>query len=238
MRWYVARALGEETAISARPAPNPRRARARGSSSGARSRSRAGLAPAAATSERQDANEPSGDFPVAVDHGEVPDRPAARRRPPTCSSRSRTPATSSPRPRGHDLHRRRRRRAARSRSAPTSPASPTPTGRSGSSRTVPEAGHAGETGAELDAAPPAGAEAAQTNTFAFGPLDARREQGHRLAGDRRSRPAPTRSTTSSRPASTARRRRSPPTAARSKGEFVVTISDKPPQATSQRQARS
>ena len=31
--------------------------------------------------------------------------------------------------------------------------------------------------------PPGGAEAAQTNTFSFGPLDARREHGHRLAGD-------------------------------------------------------
>ena len=62
----------------------------------------------------------------------------------------------------------------------------------------------------------AGAAAAQTNTFAFGPLDAGREQGHRLAGDPGVRPAPTRSTTSSRPGSTARPRRSPTTAARSR----------------------
>ena len=98
-------------------------------------------------------------------------------RPATCGSRSRTPATSSPEPRGDDLHRRREGRRLVLASAPTSPASPTPTARSGSSRTATRSwSSTARRHSELDAAPSAGAAAAQTDTFAFGPLDAGRQQ--------------------------------------------------------------
>ena len=72
-RWYVARALGEETAIRDRPLPASRgasiaspcaeRVRGRGAARGGVRRRQA---------SRQDANEPSGDFPVEVDRPKFP----------------------------------------------------------------------------------------------------------------------------------------------------------------------
>ena len=167
MRWYVARALGER-------GTDPRRTRVR--------RSRRLIAAAACAArnsgnrglrgdeERQDENEPAGEFPVEVNSAKFPARQRlaetsdlvlewrtpATRRSPTSRSRS-TQAT--------------RRPTARSTSAPTSRTWPTRTAPSGSSKTdYPKLLAEGVDVAELDAEPTAGAETAATDTYAFGPL--------------------------------------------------------------------
>ena len=72
MRWYVPRALGEETAISNRRLPAVRGALVRAPLAAAL----AGLAIVASAcggdKQRQDANEPEGDFPVAVQSANFP----------------------------------------------------------------------------------------------------------------------------------------------------------------------
>ena len=164
--------------------------------------------------------------------GEVPDRSAARpdQRPAARDREHRR--QDGPEPRGDDLHRRREGASGSFsvRSDQPGPRRPEPPGLDPRER-LPEAAQARRGHRRAGLAAPGGAAAAQTDTFAFGPLEPGETQGPRLAGDPGGRPAPTRSITSSPPASTARRkavdrRRRP----RSKGEFVVTISDKPPQA--------
>ena len=71
-RWYVPGALGEENAISDRPPPDTRRARLRGCVAGGFAALALTLAACGGDEQRQDADEPSGDFPVAVTSAKFP----------------------------------------------------------------------------------------------------------------------------------------------------------------------
>lgn len=66
IRWYVARALGEETAISAHPTRKPRRARAGTTLLSATVALSLGISACGGDKQRQDANEPAGEFEVEV----------------------------------------------------------------------------------------------------------------------------------------------------------------------------
>ena len=159
----------------------------------------------------------SGDFPVKVSSAKFPtDQRLAETSDLTLEIEN-VGDEAGPGPRRDDLHRRpeggrvvlRALRPARSRG-------PQPPGLDPRER-LPEGRQAGRVQRRSSTPrPPGGAEAAQTDTFSFGPAGPRRQPRPRLARDARSSPAPTRSTTSSPPASTARRRRSPTTAARSR----------------------
>ncbi len=75
----------------------------------------------------------------------------------------------------------------------------------------------------------AGAEAAQTNTFSFGPLEPDETQRDRLAGDPRADRAPTPSTTGSPPGLQGKAVAVTDDGSVPEGEFVVQITAAPPQ---------
>ena len=71
-RWYVPGALGEETATSARPPRRPPGAKARAASLALAAALLAGLSACGDDAPRQDADEPSAEFPVEVVSAEFP----------------------------------------------------------------------------------------------------------------------------------------------------------------------
>ena len=183
--------------------------------SGMPARRSGALAACGGDEERQDENEPEGEFPVEVTSAKFPTASGSPR-PPTSMlgventgdepipDLAVTIYTGDDEGRRLVLHPLRR-----------SPASPTRTARSGSSRTSTRRSSPRRRAAELDAEPTAGAETAADRT----PSPSARSRpatsiDDGLARDAGAAAAPTPSTTRSRPASTARPRRSPPTAAR------------------------
>ena len=129
--------------------------------------------------ERQDVNEPSGNFPVQVTKSSFPTRQhlAADERPRARDQEHRRP--DDPEPRGDDLHRRHQGRRTATGSGQGSfnirlddPSLADP------NRPVwilengyPKLLTAGVTTKNLNSAPSAGADAAQTNTFQFGAVN-------------------------------------------------------------------
>ena len=162
--------MGEETAISVRPPPYPRRAAARFAPLAAVAALAVGLSACGGDKPRQDADEPAGDFPVAVTSAKFP---TDQRLAETRDLRLEVENTGDEQV--PDL-------------AVTIYTGDVKAGGSFSVRSdqagladpnrpvwilengFPKLASHGETAAELDAAPSAGAEAAQTDTFSFGPL--------------------------------------------------------------------
>lgn len=228
-RWYVARALGEETAISADPTPNPRASRTRTASLAAASLLAVALAACGSDKPRQDASEPSGNFPVAVNSAkfatqqrlaetndlqleientgdkQVPDLAVTIFTGDEKSSGSFSVRSDQP-----------------GLADPNRPVWVLENG-------FPKVAKRNETGPQLDELPSGGAEAAQTDTFSFGPLD---------PGERRNlvwRVTPVVAGTYTVHYELAaglngKAKAVTDDGGRVEGEFVVTISDKPPQA--------
>lgn len=71
-RWYVPRALGEETATSVRPPPRPPGSRARGALVVVAAALLTGLGACGDDAPRQDADEPDEDFPVELVSAKFP----------------------------------------------------------------------------------------------------------------------------------------------------------------------
>lgn len=228
VRWYVARALGEETAISVRPLQHSRPRRARIASVAAAALAVA-LASCGGDKQRQDADEPSGDFPVKVSSAKfatdqrlaetndltleienvgdeaVPDLAVTiftgdQKAGGSFSVRSDQPGLADPNRPVWILE-----------------------------NGFPKVAKPGESNAQLDAAAPGGAEAAQTDTFSFGPLD---------PGDSRDlvwRVTPVVAGTYTVNYQLAAGLNGKAKAVTNdggpvEGEFVVTVSDKPPEA--------
>ena len=162
--------MGEETAISDRRLPNRRRARVRAVSLGAFATLAIGLS-ACGGGDRQDASEPSGNFPVAVKAAKFPtDQRLAQ------TSNLQLEVQNTGQKQVPNLavtiytgdH-----ESAGSFSVRTDqpgladPNRPVWILESG----FPKVLEPGESKKQLESAPTAGADAAQTNTFAFGPLD-------------------------------------------------------------------
>ena len=181
------RALGEETAISDRPPQVMHREARFAASRQARSPpSRSASAPAATTSRARTRTSPSGDFPVAVNAGQV--------RHPTSGSAQTSDLQLEIENIGDEpipdlavtIY-----TGDESRPSGSFSVRSDQPGLADPNRPVwilengfPKLAEPGEDVAELDAAASAGAEAAQTDTFSFGPLDAGRQtKRHRLARD-------------------------------------------------------
>ena len=169
-RWYVARPVGEETATSAGPPRELRRARARVASITAIALLVSGFSACGGDKPRQDADEPSGDFPVDVVAAKFPnDQRLAQTSDLELeienSGSDAVPDLAVTINTGDQLA-----------SGPFSVRSDQP-GLADPNRPVwileenyPKVVPAGADRKDLDSAPTAGAEAAQTNTFSFGPL--------------------------------------------------------------------
>ncbi len=171
-RWYVGRALGEEIATSAEPQSRRRSARARIGSVAVIAVLAAGLGACGDDAPRQDADEPEGEFPVEIGTAKFP---TEQRLAETSDLRLEVENTGS-----EDLP----------ELAVTIYTGDEPAGGSFSvpsdqegladpNRPVwilengyPKLVTAGVSSKELDAEPPGGSAAAQTNTFSFGPLAA------------------------------------------------------------------
>lgn len=228
LRWYVARALGEETAISVRRLSAIRGTRVRAPLAVLLG----GLAltfAACGGGERQDANEPDAKFPVAVQSAKFPtDQRLAQTRDLQLEIEN-TGQDAIPNLvvtifTGDDIG-----------GGSFSVRSDQP-GLADPNRPVwilesgfPKVVEPGEDVAELDAAPSAGADAAQTDTYAFGPL---------AAGETRDivwRVTPVMGGTYTvhyelAAGLTGKSRAVGEDGTPAKGEFVVTVSDKPPRA--------
>jgi hypothetical protein len=221
--------LGEETAISVRPPAYPRRTRTRLAPLAATIALAFGLAACGDDKPRQDADEPSGDFPVAVNSAKFPTQQRLAETRDLQLEIENTGDEQVP-----DL-------------AVTIWTGDEKAGGSFSVRSdqagladpnrpvwilengFPKLASHGETVAELDAAPSAGAEAAQTDTFSFGPL---------APGDSKNivwRVTPVVAGTYTVHYELAaglngKAKAVTPDGGPVEGEFVVTISDKPPAA--------
>ena len=229
MRWYVPRALGEETAISNRRLPAFRGALVRAPLAAAL----AGLAIVASAcggdKQRQDANEPEGDFPVAVQSAKFPtDQRLAQTRDLQLEIEN-TGNKTVPNLAVTDLHRRREgRRIVLGAKRPAGALQPQPT-RVDPRERLPEAARARRGHRRAGLRPPGGASAAQTDTFAFGPLESGESK------DLVWRVTPVVGGTYTvhyelAAGLTGKARAVGEDGSPVKGEFVVTISDKPPRA--------
>jgi hypothetical protein len=171
VRWYVARALGEETAISVRPLPMPTNRPIRIAGLTALVAVSVGISACGGGQPRQDASEPSGNFPIAVNEARFPPN---QRLADTVDLRLEIQNTGNEQVpnlavtiyTGDTLG-----------GGSFSVRSDQP-GLADPNRPVwilesgfPKLASPDEGAAALDAAPTAGASAAQTDTFAFGPLD-------------------------------------------------------------------
>jgi hypothetical protein len=223
--------LGEETAISDRPPNHPLLSWIRGSSVGVLAAfALAFSACGDDESQRQDANEPSGDFPVAVTSGKFPTEQRLAETEhlqlevenvgtdtiPNLAVTIRTGDGQS--------------------SGPFSVRSDQP-GLADANRPVwileqgwPKLLPPGEDLADIEDAPTAGAGAAQTNTFAFGPLEA----GETIDIVWKLTPVEAGTFTVSYELAAGLNGKAKAVSddgSPVEGEFVVTISDKPPRAT-------
>jgi len=229
MRWYVARALGEETAISVRPPQDSRPRRARMAPIAAAAALAVALSSCGNDKPRQDADEPSGDFPVNVSaaHFEKDQRLAETNNLSLeieNTGDEQVPDLAVTIFTGDD------------KSAGSFSVRSDQPGLADANRPVwilengfPKVADPGESNANLEAAAPGGAEAAQTDTFSFGPLD---------PGDSRNlvwRVTPVVAGTYTVHYELAAGLNGKAKAVTGdggpvEGEFVVTISDKPPEA--------
>ncbi len=227
-RWYVARALGEETAISAPSRRSPRRGNL-GAALAAVVVLPALLSACGGDKERQDANEPEGDFPVAVTTAKFPTEQRLAQTSNLALEIENTGSEQVP------------NLAVTIYTGDIKAADPFSTrseqpGLADPNRPVwilengyPKVLDVSEDEGDLDDAPTAGASAAQTDTFAFGPL---------AAGDTKRifwQVTPVESGTYTVHYELAaglngNARAVTDDGGQVKGEFVVTITNKPPQA--------
>ena len=205
-RWYVPGALGEETAISDRPPPaagrigsRPRPERVRGArrslaSALRRRRASARTRTSPRASSRSRSTRPSSPTEQRLAQTsdlQLDDRERRRRADAEPRGRRSTPAT--------------RRPAAPSRSAPISPGSPTRTARSGSSRTATRSCSRRARLAKTRRGPVGRGRRGADRHLRLRPARGRARARTSSGASPRCRRAPTRSTTSSPPGSTARR---------------------------------
>ena len=180
LRWYVARALGEENATSAHPPHRLRGARSHAVAVLAFGALASGSPPAAAASARTSTSRRATSRSRSLRRSSRSNSDSPR--PATSSSRWRTSATRPcPTSRSRSTPAT-RRPAVRSRPAPISPGSPTRTGRVDPRERMAEVLEPGDLAEGPPHSPPAGADAAQTDTFSFGALS-RATDRHDLAAD-------------------------------------------------------